>query len=186
MKLVGLVGRSVLSLVVLSFLFGTTALTYAQDQRDEAKPPQQETRPRRANRMSPHRAKERPNPRNRVRTSLRVAKTSRHGRRMQSRPGSRVGPGNQPSTRNARPTIVGAASPTTSSAPNSAANTRLKSTARLRLRDNRVSNTGATRSPLLTYGPRIGPTLTTAMSTTSTGNISFSTCFILALESRLL
>jgi hypothetical protein len=45
MKLVGFVSRTVLSLVVLSFLFGTTALTYAQDQRDEAKPPQQETRP---------------------------------------------------------------------------------------------------------------------------------------------
>jgi hypothetical protein len=45
MKLVGFVSRSVLSLVVLSFLFGTTALTCAQDQGDEAKPPQKETRP---------------------------------------------------------------------------------------------------------------------------------------------
>jgi hypothetical protein len=44
MKLVGLVSTSVLS-VALSFLFGTTAVTYAQDQRDEAKPAQQETRP---------------------------------------------------------------------------------------------------------------------------------------------
>jgi hypothetical protein len=40
MKLVRLVSTSVLSL-----LFGTTALIYAQDQRDEAKTPQQETRP---------------------------------------------------------------------------------------------------------------------------------------------
>jgi hypothetical protein len=44
MKLVGLVSASVLTLV-LSILFGTTALIYAQDQRDEAKPSQQETRP---------------------------------------------------------------------------------------------------------------------------------------------
>jgi hypothetical protein len=35
-----LVGTSILSLI-----FGTTALVYAQDQRDEAKTPQQETRP---------------------------------------------------------------------------------------------------------------------------------------------
>jgi hypothetical protein len=48
MKLIGLVSTSVLSLVLslaLSFLFATTALMSAQDQRDEAKPPQQETRP---------------------------------------------------------------------------------------------------------------------------------------------
>src|SRR6202158_5122224 len=109
MKLVGFVSRSVLSLVVLSFPFGTTALTYAQDQRDEAKPPNRKLVPRQASRMSPHRDKERPNPRNRVRTSLPVAKTSRQSRRMQSRPGSRARPGNQPSTRNARPTIVGVA-----------------------------------------------------------------------------
>src|ERR1700719_5281001 len=40
--------RSVSTLVgtlVLSLLFGTTALSYAQDQRDEAKPPPQEPRP---------------------------------------------------------------------------------------------------------------------------------------------
>jgi hypothetical protein len=43
MKPNGLVSTSVLS-VTLCFLFGSTALTYAQDQRDEAKPSQQETR----------------------------------------------------------------------------------------------------------------------------------------------
>ncbi len=45
MKLFGLVSTSVLSLLVLSFLFGSTALIYAQDQSDAAKPAQQETRP---------------------------------------------------------------------------------------------------------------------------------------------
>jgi hypothetical protein len=44
MKLVRLVSTLV-STSVLSLLFGTTALIYAQDQRDEAKTPQQETRP---------------------------------------------------------------------------------------------------------------------------------------------
>src|SRR5258708_26129869 len=44
MKCFGLVSISVLFLV-LSFLFGTTALIYAQDQGDAAKPAQQETRP---------------------------------------------------------------------------------------------------------------------------------------------
>jgi hypothetical protein len=46
MKLAGLASTSVLS-VALSFLFGTSAVTYARDQRDEAKPSQQETRPHR-------------------------------------------------------------------------------------------------------------------------------------------
>jgi len=44
MKLVRLVSTLV-STSVLSLLFGTTALIYAQDQRDEAKTPPQETRP---------------------------------------------------------------------------------------------------------------------------------------------
>lgn len=44
MKLIRLVSTLV-STSVLSLLFGTTALIYAQDQRDEAKTPQQETRP---------------------------------------------------------------------------------------------------------------------------------------------
>src|ERR1700730_3498028 len=44
MRLVGLLSTSVLSLA-MSFLFGTTALVYAQDQPDQAKPSQQATRP---------------------------------------------------------------------------------------------------------------------------------------------
>ena len=44
MKLVRLVSTLV-GTSVLSLLFGTTALIYAQDPRDEAKTPQQETRP---------------------------------------------------------------------------------------------------------------------------------------------
>jgi hypothetical protein len=44
MKLVRLVGTLV-GTSGLSLLFGTTALIYAQEQRDEAKTPQQETRP---------------------------------------------------------------------------------------------------------------------------------------------
>src|SRR6202521_5331750 len=44
MRFFGLLRTSVLSLA-MSFLFGTTALIYAQDQRDEAKPSQQATRP---------------------------------------------------------------------------------------------------------------------------------------------
>jgi len=44
MRLVKLVS-TVVGTSALSLLFGTTALIYAQDQRDEAKTPQQETRP---------------------------------------------------------------------------------------------------------------------------------------------
>jgi hypothetical protein len=44
MRLIRLVSTLVGALV-LSLLFGTTALIYAQDQRDEAKTPPQETRP---------------------------------------------------------------------------------------------------------------------------------------------
>ena len=44
MKLVRLISTSV-GASVLFLLFGTTALIYAQDQRDEAKTPRQETRP---------------------------------------------------------------------------------------------------------------------------------------------
>ena len=186
MKLVGLVSRSVLSFVVLSFLFGTTALTYAQDQRDEAKPPQQETRPEASKQDEPtsRQGEAKPAEQSEDKPARGEDKPARQENAKPSRQSGGAGQSTEHAQRSA--TIVGAAFPTTSSAPNSAANTRLKSTARLRLRANRVSNTGATRSSLLTYGPRIGPTLTTAMSTTSTGNIFCSTCFILALESRLL
>jgi len=44
MRFFGLLSTSVLSLA-MSFLFGTTALIYAQDQPDQAKPSQQATRP---------------------------------------------------------------------------------------------------------------------------------------------
>src|ERR1700674_5053083 len=44
MKLVRLISTSV-GASILFLLFGTTALIYAQDQRDEAKTPRQETRP---------------------------------------------------------------------------------------------------------------------------------------------
>jgi len=188
MKLVRLISTSV-GASILFLLFGTTALIYAQDQRDEAKTPRQETRPEasKPTQDEPSSRQGEAKPRNRARTSLSAAMPSRRqSSRIPSRPGSRDRPANQTNRRNVRQTIVGVASPMTSSAPNSADNIRSKSTARLRLRDSQVFNTEATRSSLLTHGQRNGSTLTIATSTTSTGSIFSSTCFIPASASRLL
>ncbi len=134
MRLVRLVSTLV-GTFVLSLLFGTTVLIYAQDQRDEAKTPSQETRPE-----ASKPAQDEPSRQGEAKPAEQSEDKPARG---ENKPERR---GNQPSTRNVRRTIVGDTFPTTSSAPSSAVNMRLKSAARLPLRDSQVSSMEATRS----------------------------------------
>src|SRR6202163_3550343 len=106
MRLIRLVSTLVGALV-LSLLFGTTALIYAQDQRDEAKTPPQETRPE----ASKPAQDEPPRPGEAKPAEQSEDKPARGENKPagqeNAKPFRQARPGNQPSTRNERPTIWG-------------------------------------------------------------------------------
>ncbi len=132
MKLAKLVSASALSLLLGTFVLGTTALTYAQDQRDEAKPPPEarpeDTKPEQEEMKSPRQDEAKPQKPDEEKDKPAHGDDKAIKQETRNPPSRQNTPGNQATARNEPRTLTAFIFRTTSSAHISDANIDLPST----------------------------------------------------------